>query len=95
MFEKKIYGFTSKKHSNFQVILSEPGWNLIIYYILQECKSKKTKIAILELKNPYEQIFVGHPVFLHLIFYYDKWKSIKSITFLTIYLVITPNCTNL
>ena len=46
----------------FQVILSGPSWNLIIFYILLECKSKKIKIAILELKNPYEQIFVGHPV---------------------------------
>ena len=43
-------------------ILSEPSWILIIFYILLECKSKKIKIAILELKNPYEQIFVGHPL---------------------------------
>ena len=46
--------FTSKKHSNFQAILSEPSWILIIFYILQEYKSKNTKIAILELKNAYE-----------------------------------------
>ena len=32
------------------------------FYILLECKSKKMKIAILELKNPYEQIFVRHPI---------------------------------
>ena len=48
----------------FQAILSEPSWILIIFYILLECKSKKVKIAILELKNPYEQIFVRHPVYV-------------------------------
>ena len=46
----------------FQAILSEPSWILIIFYILLECKSKKIKIAILELENPYKQIFVRHPV---------------------------------
>ena len=50
----------------FQIILSEPSWILIIFYILLECKSikaKKIKIAILELENCYEQIVVGNPVF--------------------------------
>ena len=51
-----------KKHSNFQPILSEPSLILIIFYILLECKSKKQKNTILELKNPYEQIFLRHPV---------------------------------
>ena len=47
---------------NFQMILSEPSWILIIFNILLECKSKKIKTTILELKNPYELIFVRHPV---------------------------------
>ena len=46
----------------FQAILSEPSWILIIFYILSEYKSIKIKSAIWELKNPYEQIFVRHPV---------------------------------
>ena len=58
-WKKKVFAL---KNSNFQSILSESSWILIIFYILLECKSKKLKIAILEYKNPYEQIFVRHPV---------------------------------
>ena len=56
----KLYGFAPKKYSYFKAILSERSWILIIFYILLECKSKK--IAILELKNPYEKFFMRHPV---------------------------------
>ena len=48
-------------HPVDEATLLEPSWIIIIFYILLECKSKKLKIAILELKNPYEQIFVRHP----------------------------------
>ena len=50
----------------FQAILSEPSWILIIFYILLEYKNKKVEIAILELKNPYEQIFVETPCIINL-----------------------------
>ena len=65
-WKKKRFCF--RKHSNFQLILSKPSWILIIFYILLECKSKKVKNAIVELKNPYEQIFVRHPVCIMVIF---------------------------
>ena len=53
----------------YQAILSGSSWILIILYIILECKSKKNIIAILELEDPYEQIFVGHPVFLYISLY--------------------------
>ena len=69
LFQHHNYHFFRGKTSDFwfffiQAILSEPSWILIILYILPECKSKKIKIAILELKNPYVQIFVRHPVYI-------------------------------
>ena len=48
-----------QKKSNFNIKLS---LILIISYILLEFKSKKIKFTLLELKNPYEQSFVRHPV---------------------------------
>ena len=78
---QKCYAFRSKTinfdyffSSNF--IRTKLDRNHFLY--LPECKSKKMKIATLELKNPYEQIFVRHPVYMSVHFISIKCDKLTT-----------------